>query len=95
MGKSEIVEGQASLHTAGGPTGYLFSATIQRFNSYLTEKTLCFHLKYQLVNAVQRHHDFYGHNCTEVILTVMCGQKFQRLSDKPDCTYTNYLSFKF
>ena len=27
MGKSERVEGQESLHTAGGPTGYLFSAT--------------------------------------------------------------------
>ena len=29
MGKSERVEGQESLHTAGGPAGYLCSATIQ------------------------------------------------------------------
>jgi len=57
MDKSERVEGQAFLYTAGGPTGYLFSAKIQRFSSYLTEKTLCFHLKYQLVNAVQGHND--------------------------------------
>jgi hypothetical protein len=77
MGKSERVEGQASFYTAGGPTGYLFSATIQRFNSYLTEKTLCFHLKYQLVNAAQEHNDFYSHHCTELILTIMCGQKFE------------------
>ena len=37
----------------------------------------------------------YSHNCTELILTIMSGQKFERLSDKPNCTYTNYLSFKF
>jgi len=57
MGKSERVEGQAFLYTAGGPTSYLFSAKIQRFSSYLTENTLCFYLKYQLVNAVQGHSD--------------------------------------
>jgi len=28
MDKSEKVEGQESLHTAGGPTGYLCSATV-------------------------------------------------------------------
>jgi hypothetical protein len=28
MGKSERVEGQECLHSAGGPTGYLCSATI-------------------------------------------------------------------
>jgi len=29
MGKSERVEGQESLHTVGGPAGYLCSATLQ------------------------------------------------------------------
>jgi hypothetical protein len=29
MNKSERVEGQESLHTAGGPTGYLGSAALQ------------------------------------------------------------------
>jgi len=28
MGKSERAEGQESLHTAGGPTGYLSLATV-------------------------------------------------------------------
>ena len=28
MGNSERVEGQESLHTAGGPTDYLWSATV-------------------------------------------------------------------
>jgi hypothetical protein len=35
MGKSDMVEGQESLHTADGPTDYLCSATV-----ILAEKNL-------------------------------------------------------
>jgi hypothetical protein len=31
MGKSERVEGQESLHTAGGPTGYFCTAIEQMY----------------------------------------------------------------
>jgi len=33
MSKSERVEGQKSLHTEGGPTGYLCSATYRNISS--------------------------------------------------------------